>query len=105
MMMGSGDAAILRRHIIPNVMNAVVVLCSLEVGAVIVIESGLSYLGLGVRPPNTSWGLMINAAQNYIATEPRLLLVPSIALVVLVLASTSAAGRSPRKPAPAGQGA
>jgi peptide/nickel transport system permease protein len=84
-MMGSGDTAVLRRHIVPNVMNAVVVLCSLELGAVVVIESGLSYLGLGVRPPNTSWGLMINAAQNYTSTEPRLLLVPSIALIVLVL--------------------
>jgi peptide/nickel transport system permease protein len=84
-MMGSGDLALMRRHIMPNVRNSIIVLASLEIGQVIVIESGLSYLGLGVRPPNTSWGLMINAAQQYTTTQPRLLLIPSIALILLVL--------------------
>lgn len=86
-MMGSSDTRVLLRHILPNTMNSVIVLASLDLGSVVIIESGLSYLGLGVRPPNTSWGLMINAAQEYVTTQPRLVLVPSIALVLLVLAT------------------
>ncbi|MCW2602462.1 MAG: binding-protein-dependent transport system inner rane component [Pseudonocardiales bacterium] len=86
-MMGSSDTRVLVRHILPNTMNSVIVLASLDLGSVVLIESGLSYLGLGVRPPNTSWGLMINAAQEYVTTQPRLVLVPSVALVLLVLAT------------------
>ncbi|MEV1294196.1 ABC transporter permease [Pseudonocardia sp. NPDC049635] len=85
-MMGSGHLAVVRRHILPNLRSSVVVLASLDLGSVVVMEAGLSYLGLGVQPPQTSWGLMIEQAQDYIVTDPRLLIVPSIALVVLVLA-------------------
>jgi len=85
-MMGSGHLAVMVRHILPNLHGTILVLASLDLGAVIVMEAGLSYLGLGVQPPDTSWGLMIEQAQEYIVTDPRLLLVPSIALVTLVLA-------------------
>lgn len=102
-MFGSGHWAILRRHLLPNVGSSVVVLASLDLGSVVVIEAGLSYLGLGVQAPWISWGLMIERAQEEMITDPRLLLVPGVALALLVLAInigtrpfTGEGGRSPK---------
>jgi peptide/nickel transport system permease protein len=85
--MGAGRPRILLRHILPHTLNSVVVLGSLELGAVVVTEAALSYLGLGVQPPDTSWGLMIQQSQQYLSTDPRLLMIPSIALVLFVFSS------------------
>lgn len=85
-MFGSTHWGILRRHLLPNVTGTVLVLASLDLGSVVVIESGLSYLGLGVQAPWTSWGLMIERAQEEMLTDARMMLVPSTALALLVLA-------------------
>jgi peptide/nickel transport system permease protein len=85
--MGSGRFRILLRHILPHTINSIVVMASLELGAVVVTEAALSYLGLGVRPPESSWGLMIQEGQDYMQTSPRLLFIPSIALILFVLSS------------------
>ena len=74
----------LRRHILPHVLGKVVILGSLELGNMIMLEAALSYLGLGVQPPNASWGLMINQAQSHISTNPKLVILPGLAIFLLV---------------------
>lgn len=74
----------LRRHIVPHVATKVVILASIELGNMIMLEAALSYLGLGVQPPNASWGLMINQAQAHIGTNPKLVILPGIAIFLLV---------------------
>jgi peptide/nickel transport system permease protein len=74
----------LRRHILPHVAGKVVILASIELGTMIMLEAALSYLGLGVQPPNASWGLMINQAQAHIGTNPKLVILPGIAIFLLV---------------------
>ena len=83
---GAGAVRIMLRTILPNIMGPVLVQFSLVVAAAIVIESGLSFLGLGVVPPEPSWGLMIRGARGTMQHNPWLLLWPCIALVVTILA-------------------
>ena len=71
--------------VLPNVSAPIIVQFSLTMAAAILLESGLSYLGLGVVPPAPSWGAMVAQGQRYIATEPTALLVPSAALVLTIL--------------------
>ena len=75
------------RHIFPNVVPIVVTNASIDIGDLILIESGLSFLGLGLRPPVVSWGVLLQEAQNVraVATAPWLLL-PAVAVIVAVLA-------------------
>lgn len=61
---GSGDGRIIFRHVLPNVLPIIVVNMTLGIGATIMAEAGISYLGLGVQPPTPSWGNMVNAANN-----------------------------------------
>lgn len=75
------------KHILPNIMGPVVVIAAGNFASAIVIESGLSFLGVGVQPPQPSWGLMIKENYNFIITHnPMLALAPGIAIIVLVLA-------------------
>ncbi|ACQ81902.1 binding-protein-dependent transport systems inner membrane component [Beutenbergia cavernae DSM 12333] len=74
-----------RRHILPNAISPVVVLASNSMGAVIVAEAALTFLGVGLRAPSISWGLQLNAGQNQFTSHPHLLLFPSLFLVVTVL--------------------
>jgi len=82
--LGAPASWTLRRHILPHVVGKVVILGSIELGNMIMLEAALSYLGLGVQPPNASWGLMINQAQAHIATNPKLVILPGIAIFLLV---------------------
>jgi peptide/nickel transport system permease protein len=83
--MGASGSAILGRHILPNVYPSLIVLASLEVGAVVIQEGSLSFLGLGVQPPTPSWGRMLAEGRDYIATAWWLATFPGLALVLLVL--------------------
>jgi peptide/nickel transport system permease protein len=83
---GQSDTKIIVRHIVPNVAPQLLTYSLLHVGIVIVIESALSFLGVGVPPPAPSWGNMISTGQIYLATNPALVLVPSIVLFVTVVA-------------------
>lgn len=74
----------LRKHIFPHVFGKLVILGSLELGNMVMLEAALSYLGLGVQPPSASWGLMINQAQSYIGTNPKLVILPGLAIFLLV---------------------
>ena len=83
---GAGAVRIMLRTILPNILGPILVQFSLVVAAAILIESGLSFLGLGVVPPEPSWGLMIRGARGTMQHNPWLLLWPCIALVVTILA-------------------
>ncbi len=75
------------RHIWPNIMGPVMVIAASNFASAIVIEAGLSFLGVGVQPPQPSWGLMIKDNYNFIITQnPALALVPGVAIMLLVLA-------------------
>jgi len=85
--LGFSTARIIFRHILPNVMGPVLVVAASNFASAIVIEAGLSFLGIGVQPPQPSWGLMIKENYNFIITHnPMLALAPGIAIMLLVLA-------------------
>ena len=85
--LGYSHTRILFRHILPNVMSPVWVVCASNFASAIVIEAGLSFLGVGVQPPMPSWGLMIKENYNFIITHnPMLALAPGLAIMLLVLA-------------------
>jgi peptide/nickel transport system permease protein len=85
--LGFSNARIIVRHILPNVMGPVIVVAASNFASAIVIEAGLSFLGVGVQPPQPSWGLMIKENYNFIITHnPMLALAPGVAIMILVLA-------------------
>lgn len=80
---------IIFKHILPNVMASVLVIASSNFASAILIESGLSFLGLGAQPPTPTWGNMIESHRNFIITEhAHLALIPGFAIMLLVLAFT-----------------
>ncbi len=83
--LGCSNARILVRHVLPNVLPTIVVLGSLATANTILLDAGLSYLGIGTPPPLPSWGAMINDGQPYLVTAPWLILGPGIAVVIAVL--------------------
>lgn len=85
--MGFSHARTIFKHILPNVMGPVIVIAASNFASAIVIEAGLSFLGVGVQPPQPSWGLMIKENYNFIITNnPMLAIAPGIAIMLLVLA-------------------
>ncbi len=79
---GAGTTAIIIRHIVPNVLGVVAVYVTLTIPQVIILESFLSFLGLGVQEPMTSWGMLINEGAAEMETNPRTLLVPALCMTV-----------------------
>ena len=85
--LGFSDSRIILRHILPNVMGPVMVIGAGNFATAIIIEAGLSFLGIGVQPPQPSWGLMIKENYQFIIThQPLLAIIPGIAIMLLVLA-------------------
>jgi peptide/nickel transport system permease protein len=85
--LGFNNTRIIFRHILPNILGPVLVIAASNFASAIVIEAGLSFLGVGVQPPQPSWGLMIKENYNFIITHnPMLALAPGIAIMILVLA-------------------
>lgn len=84
--MGAGPIRIMWRHILPNASGPLVVATTLSIGNVILIESVLSFLGLGVQPPLASWGNMLTGAQDLLFEAPRLALLPGLLIFLAVLA-------------------
>jgi len=85
--LGTGHLAIMRRHLLPLMVAPVLVEASFGLAGVIVAEAGLSFLGLGVQPPGTSWGSMIRDGVRYMLVAPHLVLAPGLALSLVVLAA------------------
>jgi peptide/nickel transport system permease protein len=82
---GAPGRRIILGHILPNVIPPLLGLAMFNVGTAMMIEAGLSYLGLGIAQPNPSWGNMISDGQQYLYNAPRLVIIPCIALVVTVV--------------------
>ena len=83
---GVSGGKIMRRHILPNCLPTLLVLFTLNIPASILTESSLSFLGLGIQPPNASWGLMINTGRQYLYNAPWLCFAPGAAIMLIVLA-------------------
>jgi peptide/nickel transport system permease protein len=84
--LGFGDARIILRHMVPNVVAPFLILLSAFVGQAILAEAGLSYLGLGVQEPVAAWGLMLQgSAEDYATTAPWIAIFPGLAIVLTVL--------------------
>ena len=84
--LGASLPRILWKDVLPNVMNALIVIMTLEMAHAIILEAALSFLGLGVQPPTPSWGLMISEGKEMLLFESWLITIPGIALFVLLLA-------------------
>jgi peptide/nickel transport system permease protein len=84
--LGARGGRILFFHILPNAMTPIIIQFTLGIATVIMAEAGLSFLGIGIRPPNPTWGGMISKARDLIRTEPYLALYPSIALGLTMIA-------------------
>jgi peptide/nickel transport system permease protein len=85
---GLRDRSIVLRHILPNALAPLLVYMSLGVASVVLLEAGLSYLGLGVQPPTPSWGNMLNAARSLtiLSRQPWQWVPPAVLVVLFVLA-------------------
>ena len=84
---GVSTPVIFIRHLAPNIMNTMLVLATLQFGSVIVFEAGLSFLGLGIQPPQVSWGGMLADGRNFIEVAWWLITMPGIAIMASCLAS------------------
>lgn len=83
---GAAHNRIMVRHILPNIASAIIVLATLRVSTVILTESALSFLGLGISPPTATWGAMIADGMKWLRIAPWISTVPGIAIMVTVLA-------------------
>ena len=86
--MGASDVRIIARHIFPNSVASIVVYATMNIGGAILTESALSFLGMGVIPPDPSWGTLIQEGQKFLQTEPWLMILPGLAILTTVLAFT-----------------
>lgn len=86
--MGASFFRILGIHILPNIIGPLLIIASMDLPVVITIESGLSFLGLGVRPPTPSWGSILNDGYNYIRNTPWMLIAGGVPLVLTTLGFT-----------------
>ncbi|HEV2055013.1 MAG TPA: ABC transporter permease [Methylomirabilota bacterium] len=83
--LGAGDLRVMGRHILPNITSALLVQATVSIPGAIIAEAILSFLGLGVQPPNPSWGTMLNAAQQFLETAPWMAWWPGLAIFSLAL--------------------
>ncbi|TMQ20941.1 MAG: ABC transporter permease [Candidatus Rokuibacteriota bacterium] len=84
--LGAPALAVLRRHILPNIVPGLVVYATLFMANAILLEAALSFLGLGVQPPTASWGLMVSTGRDVLLVAPHVATVPGLAIMVAVLA-------------------
>lgn len=83
---GASTTRVVLSEIMPNIVNNLIVIITLEMAHAILLEATLSFLGLGVQPPTPSWGLMVSEGKNMMLFEPWLVLIPGVVLFTLVLA-------------------
>jgi peptide/nickel transport system permease protein len=86
--LGASDLRVLVRHILPNAMTPVIVAAALGLGNAIMLEAGLSFLGLGVQPPAPSWGNLIASGRDTLVNAPWVAAAPGVALVLVVVGAT-----------------
>ncbi len=83
--LGAGTGRIVFRHLLPLLMAPLIVEASFGIAGIVIAEAGLSFLGLGVQPPEASWGSMIRDGARYLLVAPHMVLVPGVALMLVVL--------------------
>jgi peptide/nickel transport system permease protein len=83
--LGAGDLRIFTRHILPNILQPVIVQAAIGMAGAVLAEATLSFLGLGVPPPTASWGSMLNDARTHLFDAPHLVVFPAIAVMLCVL--------------------
>lgn len=83
--MGASPFHIITFHIVPNIFASVLILAGMDVASMIMWEAGLSFLGLGVQPPKTSWGVMLQSGYQYIEKAPMLLIAPAAAIILIMM--------------------
>ncbi len=83
--LGASDWRILHKHILPNIMGTLIVQTTISFANAILIEAGLSFLGLGTQPPLPSWGAMLQEAKNFMAQQPYAAIVPGLAIALTVM--------------------
>lgn len=83
---GASDKRIILQHIVPNAIGPVIILASLAIGGVIIFESALSFLGMGISRPTPSWGTMLSDGREYIRNYPHIAIAPGLAISLTVLA-------------------
>ena len=80
------EGRILLKHVLPNAMSPLIVQATMQVAMAIITSAGLSFIGLGVQPPNAEWGAMLSAGRNYIRQAPHMVIFPGIMIMIVVLA-------------------
>ena len=83
--LGASNWRIMMAHILPNITAAIIVTVSLDIGGIILAEATLSFLGLGIQPPNPSWGSMVAVGNRYLQTAPWISLAPGTAIFLTVM--------------------
>jgi peptide/nickel transport system permease protein len=83
--LGASRISIMVRHILPNIIPIVIVVAARDIGLLILVESALSFLGLGVQPPTATWGNMLSRAQSYFILGPHLVIFPGLLITITVL--------------------
>ena len=82
---GGSGFRIIMKHMIPNCISTIIVLITLGIPSAILTEASLSFLGIGIQPPDPSWGSMISYAQPYINSDPLYSIFPGIAIIITVI--------------------
>jgi peptide/nickel transport system permease protein len=83
--LGAGSTRMIGRHVLPNVASPLIIQAAISFGYALLAEAGLSFLGLGVQPPNASWGVMLQEAYQFILSDPWATIVPGVAIALTVL--------------------
>jgi len=83
---GASNLRIMLRHVLPNCFPPLIVLITLMMGGVILAEAGLSFLGIGIKPPGAAWGSMVADGYKHIRTNPVLSIAPGLAIMLVVFA-------------------
>jgi len=83
--LGASDGRVIVRHILPNIIQPVIVQAAIGMAGAILAEGTMSFLGLGVAPPTASWGSMLNDARSHLFDAPHLVLFPALAVMLAVL--------------------
>jgi peptide/nickel transport system permease protein len=83
---GIGSIRILTRHVLPNILTPMLAYATIDIGSVVIIYAGLSYLGLSIRPPLPEWGAMVSAYQDYLVSAPWLPIFPALVIGIVVVA-------------------
>jgi peptide/nickel transport system permease protein len=83
---GASNLRVMLRHILPNCFPPLIVLATMQIGAAILAEAGLSFLGVGIEPPAAAWGLMVEDGRKHLLTNPLLSFAPGLAIMLVVFA-------------------